>query len=109
MSFTASAGSSCSFSLWCFGMTSVCPVDVGKMSRNASVVSVSLIFFDGEELGRPGAGPYCAGSRALGQALAEGRYPLVRAARFGIVLDMVGDRDLEILQDPRSRAAASAI
>lgn len=72
-------------------------------------VGFSLIFFDGEELGRPGIGPYCAGSRALGQALAEGRFPIVRAARFGIVLDMVGDRDLEILQDPRSLAAAPAL
>lgn len=79
------------------------PLLVAQLPRE---VGFSLIFFDGEELGRPGAGPYCAGSRALAQALAEGRYPIVRAARFGIVLDMVGDRDLEILQDPRSRAAA---
>lgn len=72
-------------------------------------VGFSLIFFDGEELGRPGAGPYCAGSRALAQALAAGRFPGVRAARFGVVLDMVGDRDLQLLQDPRSRAAAPAL
>lgn len=68
-------------------------------------VGFSLILFDGEELGRPGAGPYCAGSRALGDALTAGRFPRVRAARFGVVLDMVGDRDLQLLQDPRSRAA----
>ncbi len=75
----------------------------------APEVGFTVIFFDGEELGRPGAGPYCAGSRALGQALSAGRFPTVRAARFGIVLDMVGDRDLELLQDPRSRAAAPAL
>jgi glutaminyl-peptide cyclotransferase len=69
-------------------------------------VGFSLILFDGEELGRPGAGPYCAGSRALAEALAAGRYPTVRAARFGIVLDMVGDRDLRLLQEPGSRRAA---
>lgn len=72
-------------------------------------VGFSLIFFDGEELGRPGVGPYCAGSRALAEALAAGSFPTVRAARFGVVLDMVGDRDLELLQDPRSRAAAPAL
>jgi glutaminyl-peptide cyclotransferase len=75
----------------------------------APEIGFSVIFFDGEELGRPGVGPYCAGSRALGQALGAGRFPAVRAARFGIVLDMVGDRDLQLLQDPRSRAAAPAL
>lgn len=72
-------------------------------------VGFSLILFDGEELGRPEIGPYCHGSRALGEALAAGRFPRVRAARFGIVLDMVGDRDLELLQDPDSRAAVPAL
>lgn len=72
-------------------------------------VGFSLILFDGEELGRPGAGPYCAGSRALADALAAGRYPGVRAATFGIVLDMVGDRDLRLLQEPRSLRAAPAL
>ncbi|HEY0139016.1 MAG TPA: M28 family peptidase [Nannocystis sp.] len=72
-------------------------------------VGFSLILFDGEELGRPGDGPYCAGSRALAQAIARGEFPEVRAARFGVVLDMVGDADLQLLQDPRSRRAAAAI
>jgi hypothetical protein len=67
-------------------------------------VGFSLILFDGEELGRPGAGPYCAGSRALADAI--DRFPTVRAARFGVVLDMVGDRDLQLLQEPGSRRNA---
>jgi len=69
-------------------------------------VGFSVVLFDGEELGRPGVGPYCAGSRALAEALAAGRFPSVRAARFGVVLDMVGDRDLQLLQEPGSRRAA---
>jgi len=69
-------------------------------------VGFSVILFDGEELGRPGVGPYCAGSRALAGALAAGRYPGVRAAGFGVVLDMVGDRDLQLLQEPGSLRAA---
>lgn len=69
-------------------------------------VGFSVILFDGEELGRPGVGPYCAGSRALEAALAAGQFPTVRSAGFGVVLDMVGDRDLQLLQEPGSRQAA---
>ena len=69
-------------------------------------VGFSVILFDGEELGRPGVGPYCAGSRALADALVAGEFPTVRAARFGVVLDMVGDRDLQLLQEPNSRRTA---
>lgn len=62
----------------------------------------SVILFDGEELGRPDVGPYLAGSRALAHALTDGRFPLVAAAEFGVVLDMVGDRDLRIQPDRAS-------
>jgi glutaminyl-peptide cyclotransferase len=79
------------------------------VTQLAPDVGFSLILFDGEELGRPGAGPYCAGSRALADAITAGRFPGVRAARFGVVLDMVGDRDLRLLQEPRSRRAAPAL
>ncbi len=82
------------------------PLLVRQLPRD---VGFTVILFDGEELGRPGAGPYCAGSRALQEALAAGRFPGVRAASFGIVLDMVGDRDLRILQEPRSRQAVPAL
>ena len=72
-------------------------------------VGFSVILFDGEELGRPGDGPYCAGSRALAAAVGRGELPEVKAARFGVVLDMVGDRDLRLLQEPLSRRSAPAI
>lgn len=69
-------------------------------------VGFSLILFDGEELGRPGVGPYCAGSHALADALRTDRFPVVRAASFAVVLDMVGDRDLQLLKEPNSQRAA---
>jgi glutaminyl-peptide cyclotransferase len=52
-------------------------------------VGFSLILFDGEELGRPGVGPYCAGSHALADALRTAaipgrpRRPLRRRPRHG--------------------------
>lgn len=65
-------------------------------------VGFTVILFDGEELGRPEGGPYCAGSRALADALAAGRPPRIPGAEFGVVLDMVGDRDLRIQPDRAS-------
>lgn len=66
----------------------------------------SVILFDGEELGRPPAEGYLLGSRALASALAAGRFPRVAAARYAIILDMVGDADLRFVVDPASRDAA---
>ena len=68
-----------------------------------SRVGFTVILFDGEELGRPGGSDlYCAGSRALAGRLAAGQPPRIPAAEFGIVLDMVGDRDLRIQPDRAS-------
>ena len=70
-----------------------------------SDVGISVLLFDGEELGHPGtasSGGYCMGSRAFAQQVAEARPPWFSAAQLGIVLDMVGDRDLNVLVDPRS-------
>lgn len=65
-------------------------------------VGFTVILFDGEELGRPEGGLYCAGSRALAERLAAGAPPRIPAAEFGIVLDMVGDRDLRIQPEQSS-------
>ncbi|MEM6997145.1 MAG: M28 family peptidase [Myxococcota bacterium] len=73
-------------------------------------VGFSVALFDGEELGRPDAGGYCAGSRALAQSLgsaapdAAGRGFV--GAEFGIVLDMVADADLRVATEPTSVEAA---
>lgn len=66
-----------------------------------SDVGLTIALFDGEELGRPRHGGYCAGSRWLA-AHVDNSPAFVREASLGIVLDMVGDADLEILLDPRS-------
>lgn len=72
-------------------------------------VGLTVILFDGEELGRPDIGPYLAGSRALAAAIRDGRFPLVARAEFGVVLDMVGDRDLRIQPDRASLAQHPAL
>ncbi len=72
-------------------------------------VGFSLIFFDGEELGRPGSGGYCAGSRALAAAITAGAFPHLARAQFAIVLDMVGQANLQIYRDPRSVEAAPTV
>ena len=67
-------------------------------------VGFSIALFDGEELGRPATGGYCAGSRALAarpdSPAAIGHR--LRAAELGIVLDMVGDADLRLSPEPSS-------
>ncbi len=67
-----------------------------------SEVGVTVILFDGEELGRPGHGGYCMGSRHFArQADTDPPWWLARA-EFGLVLDMVGDRDLHLPVEPTS-------
>lgn len=61
----------------------------------------TVILFDGEELGRPELGGYCAGSTHFAAHLAEAPPSLARAS-FGIVLDMVGDAELSIAREPNS-------
>ncbi|PCC66891.1 Peptidase family M28 [Nannocystis exedens] len=72
-------------------------------------IGLTVILFDGEELGRPELGPYLAGSRALATEVLQGRFPLVARAEFGVVLDMVGDRDLRIQPDRASLAQHPAL
>lgn len=72
----------------------------------APEVGFWVILFDGEELGRPPAEGYCAGSRALAEALAAGEFAELRGAAFAVVIDMIGDHDLEIAPEARSLAAA---
>jgi Zn-dependent M28 family amino/carboxypeptidase len=72
-------------------------------------VGLSVVLFDGEELGRPGQGGYCMGSRHLAAAIEAGEHPLLARAELGIVLDMVGDADLRIPVEPGSLRAAPAL
>jgi hypothetical protein len=59
-------------------------------------VGVSVVLFDGEELGHPTSGGYCVGSQHLATRIRDGKHPRLSCASFGIVLDMVGDRDLHL-------------
>ncbi len=61
----------------------------------------TVALFDGEELGRPGMGGYCAGSTYFSEH-PETAPEAMRRARFGIVLDMVGDAELSIAREPNS-------
>lgn len=66
---------------------------------------VDIIFFDGEDLGIPGQEQ----SYALGsQYFAENKDARYRP-QFGILLDMVGDRDLQIYQEQNSLEYAPEI
>jgi Zn-dependent M28 family amino/carboxypeptidase len=64
-------------------------------------VGVELVFFDGEDLGRGGdVNGFCRGSRAYVKALDHPRPALA------IVLDMVGDKDLNLYYETNSLQAA---
>ncbi|MGB1015472.1 MAG: M28 family peptidase [Nannocystaceae bacterium] len=67
-----------------------------------SDVGFTIIAFDGEELGRPGYGGYCVGSRALAQAIETGAFQDLAQAQFGIVLDMVGGIEMTLPKEPGS-------
>ena len=70
-------------------------------------VGFSVVLFDGEELGHesdPNA--YCAGSRRLARDIDDPALAVLRRASFGIVLDMVGDRDLRFIVEPSSQQNA---
>jgi hypothetical protein len=72
-----------------------------------SDVGFSVVLFDGEELGHENdAEAYCAGSRRLAEDIDDPAFDVLRRAAFGIVLDMVGDRDLRLVVEPNSVAAA---
>jgi len=64
-------------------------------------VGVELVCFDGEDLGKASdPGGFCRGSRYYAKALA---HPLPSLA---IVLDMVGDKDLDLYYEQNSQQAA---
>ncbi len=73
-----------------------------------SDVGFTLILFDGEELGRPEHGGYCAGSTHFAAHPQDAPANTLRAG-FGIVLDMVGDAELSIAKEPNSVAQNPAL
>lgn len=61
----------------------------------------TIAFFDGEELGRPDHGGYCAGSMYFAEHIDDAPGSMAQS-EFGIVLDMVGDAELTIAREPNS-------
>jgi len=74
-----------------------------------SQVGLSVILFDGEELGRPGLGGYCMGSRHFAAEVAERPPAWLEGARAGVVFDMVGDRELRVPIEEGSALRAPAL
>jgi hypothetical protein len=77
------------------------------LSELATPVGVDLVLFDGEELvygNNPGAGEYFLGSTYFAQVYADARDHRRTPVRYvaGMVLDMVGGKNLQINQEPNS-------
>lgn len=74
------------------------------LGQNESPVGVDIVLFDGEDYGRDGVAiDFCLGSAHFAKRL-RGYNPAA-----AIVIDMIGDRDLEILMEGYSRAASPAL
>lgn len=80
------------------------------LKQNPPPVGVDIIFFDLEDLGDHGAAanpdslnPFCIGSQYFADS-----YPDYRPS-YGVLLDMVGDRDLRIPREGFSQAYAPQI
>jgi hypothetical protein len=75
------------------------------LSRHRSPVGVDLVLFDGEDYGFEGDTPnYLLGSRYFAKTKPAGYAP-----RFGILLDMIGDAQLEIPREGHSMTYAPDI
>ncbi len=68
-------------------------------------VGVDIVLFDGEDSGSEGTmNSWAQGSAYFARHLSRSEYP-----RFGILIDMIGDADLEIYQEANSRAYARPV
>lgn len=84
-------------------------IELGRQlkSQHLSHIGVDIVFFDGEEFGRPGSHDYCAGSRYFVEHLSS--YFPVKKPTAVIVIDMVGDRDLSFPPEKSSIVKARAL
>lgn len=74
------------------------------LGQSEPPVGVDIVLFDGEDYGREGVPiDYCLGSAYFARRL-RGYRPSA-----AIVIDMIGDRDLEIMMEGYSRAASPAL
>ncbi len=81
-------------------------LEIARVLReNPPPVGVDIVLFDGEDFGTPGeARSYAIGAQHFARTK-QARYNPI----FGILLDMVGDRELEIFQEGNSVQFARAV
>ena len=73
------------------------------LSKNEPKFGVDMVFFDGEDSGEGGGGGWCIGSEYFAGNLGSYR------PKFGILLDMIGDKDLNICKEQHSVMYASEV
>jgi hypothetical protein len=67
------------------------------LKKHQTHFGVDFVFFDGEEfIFTPRGGRYFVGSEYFSRQYAAGQLPYAAEYRWGILLDMIGDADLEI-------------
>lgn len=77
----------------------------GILSEEEPPVGVDIVLFDAEDLGESGSEEgWIQGSTYYANSLSPSDRPL-----FGILLDMIGDRDLQIFQESYSREYAREV
>jgi len=81
-------------------------LEIARMLHDAPPkIGVDIVFFDGEDAGRPNSErDWIQGSSSYASRLKPGYHP-----RFGILIDMVGDADLEIYKEINSCSFARAV
>ncbi|MFH1681257.1 MAG: M28 family peptidase [Candidatus Eisenbacteria bacterium] len=69
------------------------------LDRRPPPVGVDLLFLDGEDQGSPGGpGGYCLGARAFAASSSLTGF----APRYGVIIDMVGHRNLRVARESSS-------
>jgi glutaminyl-peptide cyclotransferase len=71
------------------------------LARNRPMLGVEVVFFDGEEWGRPGSGDYMEGSKNLARTW-DTHYP-GRKPEWAVVLDMVGEKEPRFVREQQAQ------
>jgi Zn-dependent M28 family amino/carboxypeptidase len=74
------------------------------MAETPPRVGVDLVFFDGEDGGKGGGFPdFCLGSAYYARHMGD------YCPSYAVVIDMIGDRDLDVPVEPNSRASSPEV
>jgi glutaminyl-peptide cyclotransferase len=77
------------------------------LSENKPKKPIRLVFFDGEDFGHKRSGEYFLGSFHYAKEIKKTRKE--KWPKFVLVVDMVGDKDLQIFKEANSLKSASAL